>query len=95
MSRFQLKPAHEAIHAQELPLLEALSQLSIWAGRYPVARSQREFLVAQTPDSLLDYGSEHPTMRRFFERARLELERRLPRPRLRFGSVIVFRQPGT
>lgn len=41
--------AEFAVHVQERPVLEALSQLSIWAGRYPVARTQREFLARRTP----------------------------------------------
>src|SRR5262249_2169433 len=85
-----------AVHPQERPVLEALSELSIWAGRYPVALSRREHVGAPVPDELLDYGSAHPVMRRFFKRAREELEGRLPRPiGSRFGALVVMRQPGT
>ncbi len=84
------------IHAEERPVLEALSKLSAWAGRYPVALTQREFVATPNADELLDYGSAHPIMRAFFERARKELESRLPRSTgSRFGCLVVFRQPGT
>jgi hypothetical protein len=88
--------AEFAVHVQERSILEALSQLSIWAGRYPVARTRREFVGTPNADELLDYGSAHPIMRMFFERARKDLESRLPRPiGSRFGSLVVFREPGT
>jgi hypothetical protein len=84
------------VHAQERPVLEALSKLSVWAGRYPVARTRREHVGTPNSDELLDYGSAHPVMRAFFERARKELESRLPQPTgSRFGSLVVMRQPGT
>lgn len=82
------------VHVQERPVLEALSQLSIWAGRYPVARTQREFAGTPNADELLDYGSAHPIMRIFFERAHKELESRVPQQiGSRFGSLVVFRTP--
>jgi hypothetical protein len=37
------------VNVQERPVLEALTQLSIWAGRYRVARTRREF--ASTPNT--------------------------------------------
>jgi hypothetical protein len=84
------------VHVQERPVLEALSQLSVWAGRYPVARTRREHVGTPNSDELLDYGSAHPVMRGFFDRARKELESRLPQPiGSRFGSLVVTRQPGT
>lgn len=89
------KVAGCAVYAQEEPVLEALSQLSVWAGRYPVALTRDEHVGSRNPDELLDYGATHPIMRGFFERARKELEGRLPQPiGSRFGSVVVFRQPG-
>jgi hypothetical protein len=88
--------AEFTVHVQERPVLEALSHLSIWAGRYPVARCQRQFVGTPNADELLDYGSAHPIMRIFFERAHKELESRLPQPiGGRFGSLVVIRQPGT
>jgi hypothetical protein len=77
-------------HVQERPVLEALSQLSVWAGRYPVARTRREFVGVPNADELLDYGSAHPIMRRFFERAHQELESRLP-PQIGSGFGVVVR----
>lgn len=84
------------VQAQERPVLEALSQLSTWAARYPVARTRREYISSvSNPHELLDYGSAHPVMRMFFERARKELESKLPQPiNNLFGSVVVMREPG-
>lgn len=85
-----------AVHVEETPVLEALSKLSIWAGRYPVAQTRREHVGAPNSDELLDYGSAHPIMRRFFERARKKLEGQLPQPiGSGHGAIVVKRQPGT
>jgi hypothetical protein len=90
------KKADFTVHVQERPILDALSQLSVWAGRYPVALTRREYVGTPNSDELLDYGSAHPVMRGFFERARKELESRLPQPiGNRYGSLVVTRQPGT
>jgi hypothetical protein len=84
------------VHVQERPVLEALSRLSVWAGRYPVARKRDGFDGSPNADDLLDYGSAHPVMRMFFDRARNELESRLPQKvGSRFGTLVVLRQPGT
>jgi hypothetical protein len=84
------------VHVKERPVLEALSQLSVWAGRYPVARTRDEHVGTPNSEELLDYGSAHLVMRRFFERAHKELEGRLPQAiGSGFGSIVVFRQPGT
>jgi hypothetical protein len=88
--------AEFAIHVEEVSLLKALSQLSLWAGRYPVARTQREYTGTPNSDELLDYGSAHPVMRRLFERARKDLEGRLLEPvGSKFGYLVITRQPGT
>jgi hypothetical protein len=84
------------VYIQERPVLQALSKLSVWAGRYPVARSRKEYVGTPNADEMLDYGSTHPVMKAFFERVRSELEKHLPHPlESRFGSVVVTRQPGT
>lgn len=88
--------AQFAVHVQEGPVLRALSQLSVWAGRYPVARTRREYVAAPNPDELLDYGSAHPVMHRFFARVHKELESRLPHEiGSRFGVLVVQRPVGT
>jgi len=74
----------------ERPVLEALSKLSIWAGRYPAALNQPDF-SPPNPNALLRYGSDHPIMRTFFERAYKELESRVPQQFPRFGKVLVCR----
>jgi hypothetical protein len=88
--------ANFAVHPQEKPVLEALSQLSVWAGRYPVASKRHEYVRTPNSDELLDYGAHHSVMRGFFERARNELESRLPQPnKSGFSWLAVRRQPGT
>jgi len=42
----------------------------------------------------LGYGSAHPIMRAFFERAYKELESAVPEEISRFEIVYVFRKPG-
>lgn len=90
------KKAAFDVHAQEVPVLRALSELAVWAGRYPVAIYSRNFVAAPNRDELMDYGSRNPIMSKFFERAHGTLEARLPQPiGSRNGAVVVFRQPGT
>jgi len=83
------KKAKVAVGQHERPVLEALTHLSIWAGRYPIALEPS--LDAPNPNALLGYGSAHPIMRTFFERAYKELESRVPEQISRFEKVIVFR----
>jgi hypothetical protein len=88
--------ANFQIHVQEKTVLEALSQLSVWAGRYPVALHQHEYIAAPNPDELMDYGSRHPIMKAVFKRAHQQLEQKLPNSiSNRFGAVVVFRPLGT
>jgi hypothetical protein len=90
------KKAAFVVHAQEVPVLRALSELAVWAGRYPVAVYARDFVMTPNADELMDYGSRNPIMREFFRRAYKELETKLPKPMgARSGAVVVFRQPGT
>jgi hypothetical protein len=89
------REAEFTVHREEEVVLKALSELSVWAGRYPVARTRSEHEGKPNSDELLDYGSAHPVMRRFFDRAYRALEDKLPKPiESRFGAVVVFRQPG-
>jgi hypothetical protein len=75
---------------QERRVLEALSDLSTWAGRYPVALRPSEY-GTPNPNALLDYGSAHPIMRKFFERAYKELESGVPEQIARFEKAGVLR----
>jgi hypothetical protein len=84
------KKAKVTVEQHERPILEALSQLSIWVGRYPVALNQRD-MGMPNPNALLAYGSAHPIMRAFFERAYKELESRVPEQIPRFEKVLAFR----
>lgn len=83
------------VHVEERPVLIALSDLSLWAGRYPVALNKEDYIGKENPDAMLDYGSQHTIMRRFFDRVLKELESQLLRVPRRFGAIVVFRQPGT
>jgi hypothetical protein len=74
----------------ERPVLQALSQLSIWAGRFPTAVNRGD-MGMPNPNALLGYGSAHPIMRAFFERAYKELESGVPEQISRFEKVLVFR----
>jgi hypothetical protein len=73
----------------ERPVLEALTHLSKWAGRYPIAPGPS--VDTPNPNVWLDYGSAHPIMRTFFERAYKELESGVPEEISRFEKVFVFR----
>jgi hypothetical protein len=83
------------VHVQERPVLDALSELSVWAGRYPVAIRRTDNFGGRTPDELLDWGSQNVTVKRFFERVAATLQGKTPVRRAMFGAVVVFRQPGT
>ena len=74
---------------REGPVLEALSHLSTWAGRYPIALAPS--FDTPNPNDWLKYGSAHPIMRTFFERAYKELENRVPGEIPGFEKVVVFR----
>lgn len=81
------------IAVQEVPVLKSLSDIAIWAGRYPVAARREEHEGKENPNRLLDWGSQHPIMRAFFNRAADELKSKL-RPDLSFYDVVVsFRPP--
>jgi hypothetical protein len=77
-------------------VLEALSQLSIWAGRYLMARTRRESsATSRIRMSFEITGSRILSLKMFFERAPKELESKLPQPiGSRFESLVVTRQPG-
>jgi len=89
------KTAGVQVHAEEQSVLAALSDLSIWAGRYPVALRKEDYVGKENPDAMLDYGSQNVSMRGFFDRTFKLLEAKLPRQPGRFGAIVVFRQPGT
>src|SRR5262249_60095661 len=58
----------------ERPVLEALTHLSISAGRYPIALEPSD--DTPNPNALLGYGSAPPIMPIFFEAAHKELRNR-------------------
>lgn len=90
------KEARFILHVQEVPVAKALSKLSTWAGRYPVALLEAEFASTPNADELLDYGSRHPIVKAMYSRGHAELTALLPKPiSNRHGAVVVFRQPGT
>jgi hypothetical protein len=84
------------VFVQENSVLAALSQIGEWAGRYPIASIrvkyiERNYPLDLNPDSLLDWGSAHPIMRRFLTRALESLEKDLPEPPQRYDSVTALR----
>ena len=83
------------MHVQEEAVLAALSDLSVWAARYPVASRKEDYFGKENPHAMLDYGSRNMIMRRFFDRVHAELEAKLPRAPSRYEAVVVFRPPGT
>ena len=87
------KTCEFALNPQEIHVAKALSKLTEWAGRYPVALRQNEFAAGiPSRDELLDYGSQHPTMRMLFNRCYSELERLLPKAiGSQYGVVVVFK----
>jgi hypothetical protein len=83
------------LHIQETPVAQALSKLTVWAGRYPVALLEAEYSSAPNVDELLDYGSRNLIVEAIYNRGFHELTSLLPKPiSNRFGGVVVFRQPG-
>lgn len=80
--------------AQEAPVVEALSHIAEWAGRYPVAIERERYVgkypLGMQPEALLDWGAQHPIMRAFFSRVAGELRSALPTPPSRFGSVLAL-----
>lgn len=87
--------AGETVHVEEQQVLEALSDLSIWAGRYPVALRKEDYIGKENANAMLDYGSRNVIMRRFFDRVHGALEAKLPHAPSRYEVVVVFRPPGT
>jgi hypothetical protein len=84
------KKAEVAVDQQsERAVLEALTHLSKWAGRYPIAPGPS--VDTPNPNEWLDYGSAHPIMRAFFERAYKELESGVPEQIPCFEKLFVFR----
>jgi hypothetical protein len=84
--------------SQETPVLEALSQIAEWAGRYPLAVTREKYVgkypLGMQPEALLDWGAQHPTMRAFFARVANELRQALPRTPSRFSTVVALRPGG-
>jgi hypothetical protein len=83
------KKAKVTVEQRERPVLKALTNLSTWAGRYPIARGPSD--ETPNPNAWLDYGSAHPIMRTFFKRAYNELESAVPEQIPRFEKRVVFR----
>jgi hypothetical protein len=84
------------VHVQEEPVLRALAELAVGAGRYPVALRVSEFVGKPNRDELMDYGSRNPIMRTFFKWAYQVLETKLPsHNQSKHSVVVVLRPPGT
>jgi len=81
-----------ALSSEEQVLLRTLSEIAIWAGRYPVASR----LVDHTsppmsdPHDLLNFGRQHPTLRLVFRKANATLASKIPHETARFGAVVAL-----
>jgi hypothetical protein len=81
-----------ALSAEEQLLLRILSEIAIWAGRYPVASR----LVDHTsppmsdPHDLLNFGRQHPMLRSVFQKAKETLVSKIPHETSRFGVVVAL-----
>jgi hypothetical protein len=98
MTHDLIKAANEAafeVFIQERTVLKALSHIGEWGGRYPIASGLDKYVgdypLNLNPNSLLDWGSAHPIMWLFLNRAMKALDAELPQPISIYDSVIAFR----
>ncbi len=79
----------------EKKVLENLTRIATWAGRYPVDVSLEKYEdkhpIGLNPDSLLDWGSEHPLLRNIYAALSQKLLSKLGRPLEKYGTVVSFR----
>jgi hypothetical protein len=81
-----------ALSPEGQSLLKTLSEIAIWAGRYPVASK----LVDHTsppmsdPHDLLNFGRQHPMLRSVFQRAKETLVSKIPHETKLFGLVVAL-----
>jgi hypothetical protein len=83
--------AHFQISGDEATVLEALTTLTEWAGRYPVARRLDQHTTIEPLDDvaqLMSFGRDHSTLRTLFERAVTELESKLKFPRVKYSILV-------
>lgn len=76
---------------QEVDILKALTQLSVWAGRYPVARKLKHHTTTEPlsdSHAFLDHGAHHPIVRNVFHRALAELRSKVPSSSRKFGLIV-------
>jgi hypothetical protein len=83
---FALSPEEQSL------LLRTLSEIAIWAGRYPVASKLVDHTTPpmSDPHDLLNFGREHPMLRSVFLRAKEALVSKIPHEIARFGVVVAF-----
>ena len=88
--------AYFEVFEHEHFVLFGLTELIVWSGRYPCASNLRQqgvsdqhFMLLKHPESNLDWGSQHPTMRLCFQRALLSLESCLSKPVSKFDLIVV------
>lgn len=89
------KVAKYDIGAAEKKIFESLTRIAIWAGRYPVDVSLEKYNgkhpIGLNPDSLLDWGSEHPLLRNVYSILSKKLESALDQLPARYGTVVSVR----
>lgn len=87
------RKANVAMAQLEIQVLSALSELAVWAGRYPLPlQNEADFIAKGNPNILMDYGSLHPAMRHIFSIALGELERLIPTNTPEFEVVVRLKQ---
>ncbi|WP_156026394.1 hypothetical protein [Xanthobacter sp. 91] len=87
-----------SLSTDEFALLEGLSQIAIWCGRYPVALKFSDFDKmlpnCLSPNSIMDFGSRHPLLRALFDHCATELLTLAKYSPAKFGVVVVPAPPG-
>jgi hypothetical protein len=86
------------VFPQETSVVNGLSDIADWVGRYPVASSIEKHASGNiplgiNPDALLDWGSAHPVMRRLYDRLRELLLKSLPSPPVRGFDLVTAVRP--
>jgi hypothetical protein len=87
------KAANFALDGDEARVLQALTELGVWAGRYPTATSlagHANIEPLSDPHVLLAFGADHTTMRGVLTRAIDALTRVVGPRQFRYGTVVIL-----
>jgi hypothetical protein len=87
------KAANFAIEGDEARVLQSLSDLGVWAGRYPTATrltGHANVEPLSDPHVLLGYGAGHDAVRNALKRAIDALTRAVGPQQFRYGVVVIL-----